>query len=221
MARRGPALGLLCHHEAGHAVARLALDERLGEPGPPILRVVVRPRAEWGTPYVGADGVAHACLGIVEGDPRVPLWQLEDPAAAGRREAIRPDVTADMLENIAGPAADLRWQVRMERAHVVPRLMQELGRTHYLTGPGNEGDMEYAARRARYLAGPDGDASALLREAWDKACELVNGHWEAIAALARRLRAQAAVAGEEVEAIVAAAMPGAFPLLLGRVAKAA
>jgi hypothetical protein len=95
----------LCHHEAGHAIAMLAIDERSPVRAPWIHRVLVRQRAEWATPYTDWRGRGEGeDMGIVERDPRVWSYELrcgaggvvEDPTAraalaAGGRSAHSRD----------------------------------------------------------------------------------------------------------------------------------
>ena len=79
------------------------------------------------------------------------------------------------------------------------------------------GDFQRARRKV--LVQRDGRTEGeRMDAAWDEAGVLVRRHWPAITALAEALVARAHLDGDEVEAIVADAMPTAFPDLQQRLA---
>src|SRR5690242_20377652 len=109
----------LAFHEAGHAVARLALDRVAPCPGPVIRHVMVRPADTWGTPFAEADGLAQDTQGFVDTQTRVCSWSpwldktVEHVGVTEERRAEsvareRAVVWLDILEALAGPVAEAR-----------------------------------------------------------------------------------------------------------------
>jgi hypothetical protein len=75
-------------------------------------------------------------------------------------------------------------------------------------------------RKARAkIAIADGiaDEDVKLTETWDTATKLLRRHWRAVTALAEALLLHLEIDGDEVQRIVAEAMPTAFPKLVARI----
>ena len=103
----------LAFHEAGHAVAQLALDERMPTAPAPVWRVVARRRGKWEEPYT--DGLGREIMdiqGLVEGRDRCRPIEWDDAVRCGgpRLAWAREALWLEVLQGLAGPVAEAGWR---------------------------------------------------------------------------------------------------------------
>jgi hypothetical protein len=174
-----PPLWLACH-EAGHAVARLVLDELTLVPGPYLRSISVEPQ----------DGA----LGICMHGSRCPLFWIELPYP---KDVIHADVRADIVENFAGAVAETHckcsgfaamWQWH---SNVMPTLESVV-----FTDDNHE-DAAEVHRRLQWLSHPLNLEDA--KRLWFDACLIVTQEWPGIAKTARVLRDRGTMDGDEFE----------------------
>jgi hypothetical protein len=195
-----PAPRWIAYHEAGHAIARLALDETEPFPGPVIRRALIRRRSEWGQPLqlerggVDSSGIA----GIVEKDPRAWLY-LSGMMSSDPR--YRHAAGLDAIEAVAGPVAEAKAR----------HLSSGAGYLGFVLGTSN--DLEQVRAKLAIAAGITAD-EVRFSDTWGAATHLLRRHWRAVKAVAEALVLQMELQGDEIERLVLGAMPEAFPRLL-------
>jgi hypothetical protein len=168
-----PPLWLACH-EAGHAVARLVLDEQVF-PGPYLECVSVQ----------GDDKV----MGVARMQKRA--WSIKPRRPAFEETDLR-DGPLDLIETFAGPVAEYRSRYGANgpsgmRPHMAHLVMD--------APPDRHDDMADAHHTIEWLALPDMEGALLA--AYDLAVELVIEEWRGIVAVARRLRDAGEMDGDE------------------------
>jgi hypothetical protein len=189
----------LAYHEAGHAVAKLAQDEVEPIRGPTIRRVLIRPLAEWTLPLVSTRGhTLHGTCGMVEMDSRAWLMRRADCAAD---PAYRHDARLDAVVDLAGPVAEAKAR----------RMSSLAGFLTFVEVAAGEDVRKARAKIA--IADAIADEDVKLGDTWDTTTNLLRRHWPAVAALAEALLVEHEIDGEDVERIVVAALPTAFPRL--------
>jgi hypothetical protein len=195
----------LAFHEAGHAVAKLAQDEVDAIPGPFIRRVLIRPSTEWTTPLTSYRGVdLCGTMGLVEMDARAWLSRRADCADDPH---YRHDARLDAIVDLAGPITEAKAK----------RMSSLAGFLLFCVMASGEDVRKAKARIA--IADGIPDETVKLGETWEAATAVLRRHWRAVTALAEALLADLEIDGEEVDRIVAEAMPGAFPRLVAEVAE--
>jgi hypothetical protein len=179
----------LADHEAGHAVARLVLDQRVGRRGPSIRMVKIIPESgPWPMQHTDRDGrVQQDVEGVVDRDDRcMSLDVLEASRGTPKQEIVEQDVWLDSIEYLAGPVADAISRGWSSQEGWDRGWEQSLW----------DRDVEQATKRLWWLGRNDPEA------AWDEAWALVTAHREAVKALGDVLLHKNELNGEEVEEIV-------------------
>ena len=173
-------------HEAGHAVARLVLDELAPMPAPPIDYIEVCTRG------TGQD----AQFGYVCGGPRVRigdrrLWQL--PECALRNALIRFDV----IDTWAGLAAEARYR---SNACVAILMLWKTVPVWMARTDTTGSDSHSIRERCLILADHDhAEASAEARRCLDSAMAIVAAEYPGIVRVGRILEAAGRMDGDEFE----------------------
>lgn len=177
MARRAAPLWLAVH-EAGHAVARLVLDETLPQPGPMVKEVtVVRDEDR---------------LGLARMDARAPLY-LRGHANHIPRAVLDQNIKFDIIEKLAGPIAEVRHRY----GSIGPMFDKRPQMDFCLSRSEHVCDHSAARAQAEWLS--PSDERALLEQAYDVACALVEREWIGIKAVARVVQAAGSLDGTQFE----------------------
>lgn len=175
----------LAYHEAGHAVARLALDLVCEYPGPYTHRLIALPNNRL------ADGITDRrgnhigdALGLAEQDSRVnlavlPVLMASDLWPTVREHTLR-QARYDIIECFAGPAA--------EGIHRKSSKASTMLYHHLLGGT----DFTRPAMLAEALG--IADHLNLFDEAW----RLMRSRWTSVRAVAEALHERLELDGEEV-----------------------
>lgn len=180
----------LATHEAGHAVARLALNEMFQPAGPPLDGATIRPQG--------------SKLGETVMEDRVPVAVLE----AG---VLMPDglqaAALDAVEALAGPLAEVRhgWPHAWgnERWQAAARGLQLS-----LTADCADGDTAVVAKLLYYLTRHGaGERGAVLARLWCVAVALLDQGWPAVEAVADALLLAGELDGHTIERVWRAARP--------------
>jgi hypothetical protein len=172
----------LAYHEAGHAVARLALDRELPYPGQMVKRVSIVERID--QRIISSRGTVMHAIGMAEQDGRVQLATLPalmaDPEYWSRFQAdIEQRARMAIIESYAGPAAEgisRRWS----KAGIYFTLC-------------NTPDFTHPEDVSKLL--PMGNLDALYDEAW----RLMRRNWPSVKTVADAWWIAKELDGDEVE----------------------
>ena len=160
----------LAYHEAGHAVARLALDRELPYPGPMVYRVSITQHMDHR--IISSRGFDTGAIGIAEMGARVWLSELPELIADARywqqhEESVKRKARLDIIESYAGPAAEgISRRYSKGWIHLAFRTSDDFTRP---------------VEVAKLL--PMGNLDDLYNEAW----RLMRRHWPSVKAVADAL----------------------------------
>lgn len=165
-------------HEAGHAVAQLALP-----PAPNIRSISIVDQRE-------------GQLGLVDTDLRWQKYMTYSPASAERIEELRGLAWQDIIVCLAGPLAEFRWR-RHSRWAI--KLSSDSLAKQCLELPLPNSYCDEAMIRSRLCWAYPGDERAHFISAWWETEELVATHWRAIIYIGRTLNQRGMMTGDELE----------------------
>jgi hypothetical protein len=179
-------------HEAGHAVARLVLDELCDIPGPILKEITAQP--------------GESYLGKVSQDSRVCRLHLEgldayEPECSAR---VARDARLEMVESWAGLAAEVRSRGLLALAFAEPdRLLAPETLTFAaIVEQGRPATDSEFVRMTLSKLGLGGEAAAAeSRRAWWAAVVLVMAEWRGIKAAAEVLRERGTMDGTDFREI--------------------
>ena len=181
----------LAAHEAGHAVARLVLDESQTTRGPALKEIDMRRTAD--------------TFAEVRQDARVMSFAMQRGVQDQFIDSVRVDSRLDIIEIMAGPIAELRAR---RFGAIGAMLFQRSFVQGVLACDQHEGDLLAVKRRAEFMCYTEIE----LIDCWRESCNLVAVEWAGIERVARVLADCQVMSGDAFEEIWRAARSSASML---------
>ena len=168
----------LAAHEAGHAVARLVLDEGQTIRGPALKEIDMRRVAD--------------DLAQVRQDARVMSFAMQRGVQNQFIDSVRVDGRLDIIEIMAGPIAELRAR---RSGAISAMLFQQSFVQRVLAPDQHEGDLLAVKRHAEFMCYTETG----LIDCWRESCNLVTVEWAGIRRVARVLADCEVMSGDAFE----------------------